>query len=201
VKVHDVSAHVEPLHDPPFAQLNVQVEPVGQFTFGQDEPAPSQFIVQVAPGAHWTFHPLQSLPAAQAKKHVAPAGHVTLPEHFEPVEHSMLHRWFAPQATSTPTQVPWLEQLYVHGPALQTNDPLHTLPAVSHESVHVADGSHFTFVHPPVLLHEKLHLPLALQATSWHLVLVVLQLKPQFLPMAHWAPLHAAPVQLVPCMH
>jgi hypothetical protein len=154
VNVHAASAHVDPLHDPPFAQLKVQVEPFGQFTFGHEDPGPSQFIVQVAPEAHWTFHPLQSLPPAQAKKHVEPAGQVTLPEHFEPVEHSMLHRWFAPQATSTPRQVPWFEQLYVHGPVLHTNDPLHVLPAVSHESVHVADGSHRTFVQPPELLHE-----------------------------------------------
>jgi hypothetical protein len=46
-----------------------------------------------------------------------------------------------------------------------------------------------------------LHLPFALQTPSWHLVLAVLQLKPHVFPMAHCAPLHAAPVQLVPCMH
>jgi hypothetical protein len=111
VNVHEVSAHVEPLHDPLFAQLNEQVEPVGQFILGQTEPGPSQLAVQVAPGAHCAFHPPQSLPPAHENTHVEPAAHVTVPEHFEPVEHAMSHRWFAPQATSTPRHVPWFEQL------------------------------------------------------------------------------------------
>jgi hypothetical protein len=45
-----------------------------------------------------------------------------------------------------------------------------------------------------------LHRPFALHATSWHVVVAVLQLKPHVFPMAHCAPLHAAPVQLVPSM-
>jgi hypothetical protein len=106
-----VNPHVEPLHDPLFAQLNEQVAPSGQAAFGQIEPGPSQLNVQVAPGAHWTFQPPQSLPPAHENTQVAPAAHVTVPEHCAPVEHAMSQRCFGPQATSTPRHVPWLPQL------------------------------------------------------------------------------------------
>jgi hypothetical protein len=79
-------AHVESLQLPPFAQLNVHVDPSSHVTLGHEEPGPVQTSMQFEPGTHLAFQPLQSPPSEHEKTHVDPAEHVTSPAQTAPVE-------------------------------------------------------------------------------------------------------------------
>jgi hypothetical protein len=112
VNVHASKAHVEPVQLPPFAQLNVHVDPASHVAFGHAEPGPVQTSVQFDPGSHLAFQPPQSPPSEHENTHVDPAAQVTSPEHTAPVElHWRLHIWPVPHATSTPRHVPLFAQL------------------------------------------------------------------------------------------
>ena len=105
-------AHVEPLHWPPFVQLNVHAAPSSHVAFGHTDPGPVQFRAQVEPEAHLTFQPPQSPPLEHEKTHVEPVGQVTSPEHRAPLGlQSKLQLWPAPHATFTPRQLALFEQL------------------------------------------------------------------------------------------